>query len=244
MSEGSAFFAGAPRGKRSGVPVGFHVVFGIGGLLVLLVASVLVAVFLVARISGDAERLSGHDVPFANQVAAAALNAKGIANDERGFLLTGDLEFVYEADQRITDARAAFTAAERAAANDSQRAAVRDARRGFESWVAAVRAEFAAFQLGERRATISTALGPDRRLRKTYELALARAQQLAAAATETAQTTVASVSSRTVSILLTCLICSLAIGVAVAVWLIRAILKPVYMLLTILDEPDEAEPAG
>ncbi len=241
MRSRSAFFAGAPRGRRSGVPVGFHVVLGVGALLVLLVASILVAVFLVAEIKGDAAQLSRHDVPYATQVALAALAAKGIANDERGFLLTGDADFVNEANQRIDAARAAFAEAHRVASRRDQRHAVDHARLGFERWITAVRSEFVAFQAGERNATILTALGPDRRLRKRYERSLAETEALATRGTDAAQSTVASISARTVSVLIVFLVCALTVGVGLALWLIRSILRPVYLLLALFGGAEDAE---
>jgi methyl-accepting chemotaxis protein len=214
--------------------MGFQVLLGVGGLLALLAASMLVAIFLVVGLKHDETRLDDRDVPYASAAATAALNAKGIANDQRGFLLTGDPKFIDEADRRISDARAAFAAAANEAADPTQLVAVNQAHAGFERWVQAVHGEFAAFQSGDRRGAITASLGPDRALRKTYEQSLARAQALAASSIQSARSSVAAASSRSVTILVACLLVALAIGVGVAFWLVRSIAMPVARLVAIL----------
>jgi len=123
-------------------------------------------------------RSRGSQSPCANSVAAAALTAKGIANDERGFLMTGNGRFIEEADRRVQRARASFAVSAAAASGRGQQDAVAEARAGFERWVSAVRREFAAFRSGDRRGPTAASLGPNRALRKRYEAARARAQAL------------------------------------------------------------------
>ena len=233
MAEDNAISPARPR-RRLRLPMGFQVLLGVGGLLALLAASMLVAIFLVVGLKHDETRLDDRDVPYASAAATAALNAKGIANDQRGFLLTGDPKFIDEADRRISDARAAFAAAANEAADPTQLVAVNQAHAGFERWVQAVHGEFAAFQSGDRRGAITASLGPDRALRKTYEQSLARAQALAASSIQSARSSVAAASSRSVTILVACLLVALAIGVGVAFWLVRSIAMPVARLVAIL----------
>jgi hypothetical protein len=125
--------------------MGFQAWLGVGSLLGLLAASMLIAIVVVVSLKADERHLNDRDVPYASAVAVAALNAKGIANDQRGYLLTGDAWFIHEADRRISDARAAFAAAATAAVDPAQRQAVNDAHAGFERWVQAMRGEFATF---------------------------------------------------------------------------------------------------
>jgi methyl-accepting chemotaxis protein len=233
VAEDNAISPARPRRRRR-LPMGFQVLLGVGGLLALLAASMLVAIFLVVGLKHDETRLDDRDVPYASAAATAALNAKGIANDQRGFLLTGDPKFIDEADRRISDARAAFAAAANEAADPTQLVAVNQAHAGFERWVQAVHGEFAAFQSGDRRGAITASLGPDRALRKTYEQSLARAQALAASSIQSARSSVAAASSRSVTILVACLLVALAIGVGVAFWLVRSIAMPVARLVAIL----------
>lgn len=87
-------------------------------------------------------------MPYGNAVDAAALAAKGIANDERGFLLSGDATFVTEASARTASARTAFGQAAAAGHTDAERAVIRVAQAQFESWVATVQHEFSQYRAG------------------------------------------------------------------------------------------------
>ena len=214
--------------------MGYKVWLGVGGLLLLLACSIAVAVSLVVGLQTHERRLNEQAVPYANSVAAAALDAKGVANDQRGFLMSGDRRFVDEAESRIHAARRSFVAAVTAASSPQQQRTVADARAEFELWVVAVRREFIAFSQGERRGPISASLGPDRALRKRYEAALVRAQTLGARAIRSGDASVAEASSRSIIILIAYLLGSLVIGVGVAYWLIRSIATPVARLLAIL----------
>src|SRR3954469_16938222 len=79
----------APAPARPRMPVGIQVVLGVGSLLGLLVIAGTAAVVLLVGLHRDQRQLDSRDVPYAGYVARAALAAKGIANDERGFLLSG-----------------------------------------------------------------------------------------------------------------------------------------------------------
>jgi methyl-accepting chemotaxis protein len=174
------------------------------------------AVALVLAFNVDERQLSDRDVQYANAVAAAALNAKGVANDQRGFLLSGDPMFIHEADRRISDARAAFAAAIGAAAGPTQRQAVNDARSGFERWVQTMQGEVTTFQAGDRHSAIAASLGPDRTLRKTYEQSLANAQALDAHSIGSATSSSAAASSPWTWILVAGIMAALVIGVGIA----------------------------
>ena len=100
-----------------------------------------------------------------------------------------------------------------------------------------LRDELATFQSGQRQEAIETALGPVRTLRKTYEADLARALALGESAIESGRESVADTSSRSIVLLLVGLLVTLTIGGAVALWLARAVLRPVDEL------PTESTPA-
>jgi methyl-accepting chemotaxis protein len=229
MAKDSGMPAEPPIGRRP-LPIGFQAVLGVGALLALLAVSGLVAMVLVLNLKHDETHLNDRDVPYASAVAAATVNAKGIANDERGFLLTGDPKFLQEADRRIGDARAAFAVAVGSAADSGQRQAANQARVGFERWVQAIRGEFATFRAGDRQSAIVASIGPDRALRKTYEGSLARAQTLGVNSIQSARNSVAAALSRSVWTILACLLVALVIGVGVSFWLVRSIALPVYRL--------------
>jgi hypothetical protein len=66
------------------MPLGQQMLLGLGSLLALLVVSVLTAIALIVSLDHGENGLDNRDVPFAGAIATAALNAKGIANDQRG----------------------------------------------------------------------------------------------------------------------------------------------------------------
>jgi methyl-accepting chemotaxis protein len=203
-------------------------------MLGLLVVSMLVAIGLVAGLRQGETRLNDRQVPYAIAVAEAALNAKGVANDQRGYLMSGDPTFIHEADLRIDTARSAFAAAENAAVNADQRQAIGMARTEFEQWVQAGRDEFTIFQAGDHQRAITVSQGPDGGLRKNYEQSLADAQSLADPSIQSASTSVAAASSRSIQILVACLIFALAAGIGIAYWLIGRIAMPVFRLVALL----------
>jgi hypothetical protein len=100
--------------------------------------------------------------------------------------------------------------------------------------VQAVHGEFVTFGAGDHHGAVTASLGPDRALRKTYERSLARAQALGASSIQSARSSVAAASSRSVTILVACLLVALAIGVGVAFWLVRSIAMPVARLVAIV----------
>jgi len=225
---------GAVPGGRRRLPLGHQVMLGLGGLLAVFALAMLVAIFLVVGLRNGETRLNEHEVPYASAVADAALDAKGIANDQRGFLLSGDPTFVAEADRRAGAARISFAAAERAAADDGQRQAVTAARAGFEVWMRAVHEEFAAFRAGDHDRAVAASAGPDRELRKAYEQELAGAQALGDSSIRSGSSAVAAQSVRSVWILTVGLLAVLAIGGAVAYWLIRSVATPLFRLVDLL----------
>jgi len=200
----------------------------------MLVASAVVAIVLIVGLRNDQTRINDHDVPYTDAVAQAALDAKGIANDQRGYLLTGDRAFITEADQRARQARRAFDNAGAAAISPDQRAALSTARSGFERWLTAVQAEFATFQAGERQQAILASLGPDRETRKGYEQSLADAEALGDRSIESASNSIATASRRSVWILIAVLAVALSLGAAVARWLVRSVALPVFRLASLL----------
>jgi methyl-accepting chemotaxis protein len=201
--------------------LGFRVLAGIGVLLALLAASVIVAVYVIFSLSHDQAQLQDRNVPYAVAISTAALNAKGMANDERGFLISGDREFLDEIDQRLINARTAFSAALASADGEAQREAAWEANAGFERWVFAMNAQFKMYENGQRQKATRAALGPGRALRKDYEQSLAHAQAVAKTAIHLRRNSFAS--SGWVVILMASLLVVVAIGFAATFWLTRTL---------------------
>jgi methyl-accepting chemotaxis protein len=85
--------------RRARLPLGFQMIVGVGSLLALSVLASIAAALVVVGVA-HAARNDERGVPYRNAVDVAALNAKGIANDERGYLLSGDPTFIVEARER------------------------------------------------------------------------------------------------------------------------------------------------
>ena len=196
-------------------------------LMALVVAGVLIGSFLIMGPVSEAAEVLERQSRFATAIQSAALHAKGIANDERGFLLSGDAEFLVEIDQRTALARSAIAHAFENA-DGAELGAVELARAGFERWLSAVRADVATFRAGDREAALDASLGTTRALRKVYERSLGDAQALGEGGLLRAESSLSAASSRSVAILFGYLAIAIAIGVAVIGWLVHAVLRPAY----------------
>jgi methyl-accepting chemotaxis protein len=225
-----------PLGSNIPIPVGLQVLVGVGSLLVCFVASILLAIFLVVELTRENRQLSAHQVPYATAIDEAALAAKGAANDSRGFLISGNEIYIEEFAQRVSEARAALITASRHATTTSEINYTESAVARFERWVRAARREFSAFVAGHRNAAVANSLGPDRLIRKRYEASLAKARQLGQDAIRGRETSYAGSSRRAVTLLVVCLLATLAVGLTVTVWVVRKILQPVYAVLRLFAD--------
>ncbi len=191
----------------------------IGLLLAVLAVSIVVAVVSIVSLRSDRTVLQDTNVPYSVAIATAALNAKGMANDERGYLLSGRQEFLDLLDQHLLNVRTAFAAAAFAADGARQHGAVDQAHARFERWVLAIRGQFKAFQAGRRAAAARAALGQGREQRRSYEVALVDAEAAGLTPIELKNNPL--VSTGWVAILLLSLLLAVAICVALTVWLLR-----------------------
>jgi CHASE3 domain sensor protein len=207
-----------------------QVVIGLGGLLALFAAAVGLAVFLIVSLTDDAREVSARNVQYATAIHGAALRAKAMANDERGFLLSSNPEYLEQLDRHTAEARMAFALAADYAVSAVERAAVEQARVGFERWHEAVRAGIVAHQTGFEERAVRVSLGSTRQLRKKYEQSLGGAYELGARSIDAATESLSSSAKRSVTVLLVYLGFALLIGVAIAVWVIRAVLGPAFAL--------------
>jgi methyl-accepting chemotaxis protein len=198
------------------------VLVGIGLPLVLLAVGILVAVVLMFGLREDASHLTDSQIQYATAVNAAALTAKAIANDERGFLLSGSREFIRQLDDRTIRARGAFAVAMAEADSRDQRRAVREANRGFEAWIAAMHEETALFEAGNRERAIEISLTSTRQIRKDYEASLAHAQDLGVDAIQLGRTEVSDTATRSLEIVLVYLAVSLVAAAGLAAWVVRS----------------------
>jgi methyl-accepting chemotaxis protein len=185
-------------------------------LLALLLVGVLIAMFLVMRVGADATELTRRQVEYSTALSNAAINAKGIANDERGYLLSGNREFLVEIDIRTGVARESFDQAAEAA-DEMQSRRILQAYEAFERWLVALEEEFAMFRAGDREAARAASLGRTRELRKAYEALLATAS-LTESRVPDATASVSASASRSVAILFAYFIAAVIIGSSVNAW--------------------------
>ena len=109
----------------------------------------------------------GRAVPYITNLNSAALAAKAAANDERGYLIAGDVKFRDEAlgRQQTVDKDLAAAAT---LGKASERAGIAKIKEATDAWFTALSAEFTTFGT-DRPAAVTAALGPNRDLRKAYE---------------------------------------------------------------------------
>jgi methyl-accepting chemotaxis protein len=224
-----------PASYPATIPSAAHVLVAVGGMLVLLALAVVIAVVLLLNLR-DATRLADRNVEYATDLQAAALLAKTLANDERGFLLSGDRLFERQFREGTPPAREAFERAELSAVGNAQRRALYEARTIFEQWIDLVRTEMAIFRAGDRERAVRTSLGRTRDVRHVYEAHLERGQALADSAVESSTRSLSAASWRSTRILLIYLVIALALGFLLTVWLVRTVLRPVSTLMQLLPE--------
>ena len=227
-----------PNGTSMALDV--KVLAAVASLVVLLVIAIAIAVALVVALGHNAT-LAERQGRFTASVNAAALWAKTLANDERGYFISGDPEFVLQMDGEIELARAAFAAAAEAASPE-QRATLAEAREGFERWLEAVQAEIALYQSGDEEAAIASSLGPTRTMRHAYEGWLADAASLGVDAFQDATAAVQGASGASVLILVGYLVVAVVLGVVIALWVVRTVLRPTYALVRLLADAERESP--
>jgi methyl-accepting chemotaxis protein len=229
-ASGTAETDATPKRVRHRLASDVQVLIGVGSLLALLAIAVGLSVVLIVSFEEDATDDAQRHVLYASAIHEAALSAKGIANDQRGFLLSGNPEYLDEISTRTADARSSFTLADGYAVDARQRDAVQESRAGFEVWLRALHGDIAAYRRGEREEAVVASLGPTRQLRKTYEESLADTYALGVRSIESANDSLSTSATRSVTALLTYLAVALVLGIGVALWVVRAILKPAFTL--------------
>jgi CHASE3 domain sensor protein len=83
----------------------------VGVLFAVLALAMAAAVLAIVSVSRNPAVLRRENVPYAVAIATAALNAKGLANDERGYLVSGKPEFLALLEQHVLNVRMSFAAA-------------------------------------------------------------------------------------------------------------------------------------
>ncbi|HEU4656684.1 MAG TPA: methyl-accepting chemotaxis protein [Capillimicrobium sp.] len=138
-------------------------------VLIALVA--ITTVFLqsnLSTLSSEAGQVRDRTVPFDQALGVFAVEAKSMANDERGYLLTGEQEFADKFAEGDGLATRALDDATRLAPTSQLREDVASIRREYEAWAAAVGDELTLYRTDPERAT-ALSLGANRDQRNAYE---------------------------------------------------------------------------
>ncbi len=187
----------------------------------------------VQSLHGQGQVVAQQTTPYLTHLSDAAVTAKAAANDERGFLLSGDASYATEFDGRIPTVAAALEAATAAASDAAQRSAVADIASKFASWVDLVHGEFTMAATDPAKAT-ALALGTNREGRKAYEKSFSAATTLAEeslAASITAQDGAAGTAQRNLLVLLAV---SGVLALAISTWMARQVTVPLGKLQALL----------
>jgi methyl-accepting chemotaxis protein len=139
-----------------------------GTLVAVVGAAALLSFARLGDVDDAREHIGTRTAPYAAAVNAAATDMKGMANDERGYLMTGDAKFVGEITDRAKKIRGELADAKKVAGEPDDAAAVDKIATGFETWANAVDAELARYKTDPQGA-MKVALGANRDLRKAYE---------------------------------------------------------------------------
>jgi CHASE3 domain sensor protein len=217
-------------------------------MLLLVVLGIAIAVWLILDLQRAATDFTERDLEYAAAIGDIALVSKTLANDERGFLISGSGEFMRQWEGRTAQVHEAFSRAY-ANADRDQWLAVDRAKRSFDTWHDATSSNLAAFAAGHQDAAIEASLAHTRVLRKEYEARLAGTQALANYEIEAASAEVAATITRSIAILIGYLLVAVLIGGLIAAWLLQSVIGPLRTLVAGQSEHDgrlelgPAEPA-
>jgi methyl-accepting chemotaxis protein len=203
-------------------------------LLALMAGMSVVAVTAVGNLRSAHRVVSTRAVPYVLGLTESALAAKAAANDERGFLLTGDRMFADEAVARRATQQAGLARAREAAVNDAEVAAVDDVAAGLAAFNAALDKEFALYAT-DRAAGMAASMGPNRDLRKVYEERFAAAIDLAERQVATAAAGNEQAASDSRVLLITILGLITLFGGAAAWGVARSVTRPMDETVAVLE---------
>ena len=203
------------------IPPDLKILLAAAGMVGLVVVGVALAVMFLVAVRTGADEVERH-ARYSAAIDAAALHAKGMATNERGFLIDGDEDFIAQLEGRSELVRTAFATAIETA-DEGQRATVVEAREGFERWLDTVEEVFAVYRSGDEDAAIELSLGQARNQRWTYEGWLADAKTLGVQGFQDAATSVDGISNLSMIVLFGYLILAAVGAVIIALWAMPAV---------------------
>jgi methyl-accepting chemotaxis protein len=222
------------------LPLAARIVAAVGAMLLLLVVSGGVAVNRLQSLRATQAAATASSALVEN-LLQAQLVARAAANDERGYLLTGDRKFADEQRGRVSAVMSALAAARTVA--PAMSAEVESLGQRYTAWQTAVDAEFALLRT-DPAAARAAALGPNRDLRKAFESRIVELQKAedAAGAARLAQADRDAAS--TVTLVLALLGVSLVLAAAVGVALLRSVRRPLGHAVAVLARAADGDLGG
>jgi len=209
--------------------VAFGAVVVVAGVVIFLGAQG------VDRLHDGQNETARRAIPYMSGLFDASLAAKAAANDERGYLLTGDPKFRDEAVGRRKAEKAGLDQARASALNDGQVKAVDDVEKLLQTFNDSLDREFALYPTDKAQAQ-KLALGANRDLRKTYEAAFATAMKAAKASTDQTAAAADRQASSLRRQLLILLGVTVLLGAVAAAWLSRSVRRPLNATIGVLEK--------
>jgi methyl-accepting chemotaxis protein len=177
-------------------------------------------------------------LPYMNALDDLAITAKAAANDERGYLLTGDQDFRDEVAGRLDTMGGLFDDARAAAVTSAERSVLDELETGVAAWSTSMTTEFDLLGT-DRQAAVTLAMGTTRDLRKAYEAVLTTGREDAEAELTAGASYEEVVSDATRTTALVC-----ALGVLLALLVGTVVARTVKRGLTALRGSAERLAAG
>ncbi len=148
-------------------PVATKILAAVGIASLTAIGVGAVAVSNLRELQGARSEELSMALPYINSLHDIGLGAKATANDERGYLLTADPEFLSEIDERLAKVDGYLEEA-RGAAGPDQSDYLDGLEAELDAWSASLQTEFDLYAQ-DPEAGIALAFDTTRELRKTYE---------------------------------------------------------------------------
>jgi methyl-accepting chemotaxis protein len=207
---------------------------GFAGLLAVLAVLGYAANGKLSQANDAQDAVADRSVPFSVALSDAETEAKAMANDERGFLLDGDAEFLEGVNEKGEKVSAALLQAARSAPSTEAGTRIREAQLGFSTWREAIDKEFELYAT-DQAAAREIALGENRDLRKAYEESLTAAEADASKALDSTLDDLHTSIGATRSVLLLAFVLLAVASVALGLWLARRLGRRTAAIATAVD---------
>src|SRR6266702_2925229 len=231
------------HGGTPGMSVRLQLAAAFGVLLVMASAVIGIGILSLRDLESVNSEVAGHAVPYLTGLSDAAVAAKAAANDERGFLLTGNTAYVTECQGRRTAENTGLAGARAGATTAAERDAVDEVSAGLDAFNRSLDDEFGLFAT-DRAGALKVSTGRNRDLRKAYEKNFDAAIALAKGQVADASKSADQQAGRARAILLALLGVMVVVGIAACVLLGRAVIRPLARGIDVLEAAARGDLTG